>query len=80
MKPNISKDARWSEPETSQLLELQSLYGNQWTLIASHLKGRTNKEVKTFFYSTMRKCIRIVNTYININRNEPFYNKLKPFP
>jgi len=44
--------------------------GNKWAVIASHLKGRTDNNVKNYFYSTLRKSLRKLNSFISLNRTE----------
>ena len=44
--------------------------GNKWAEIASNMKGRTDNNVKNYFYSTLRKSLRKLNTFISLNRIE----------
>jgi predicted nucleotidyltransferase len=60
LKPDVSKSP-WSEDEMKTLFRSQAFYGNQWTEIAKFLPGRTDNSVKNFFYTTLRKKIRLFN-------------------
>ena len=56
--------------EEKKLFELQKKLGNKWAEIASNMKGRTDNNVKNYFYSTLRKSLRKLNTFISLNRIE----------
>jgi myb proto-oncogene protein len=43
--------------------------GNRWAEIAQNIKGRTDNNVKNYFYSTLRKSLRKLNAFISLNRN-----------
>lgn len=60
LKPDVSKSP-WTENEMKTLFRSQAFYGNQWTEIAKFLPGRTDNSVKNFFYTTLRKKIRLYN-------------------
>jgi len=60
LKPDVSKSP-WTEAETMTLFRSQAYYGNQWTEIAKFLPGRTDNSVKNFFYTTLRKKVRLFN-------------------
>lgn len=38
--------------------------GNKWTAIAQFLPGRTDNNIKNYFYSMLRKSLRKVNHYV----------------
>ncbi|OMJ65542.1 hypothetical protein SteCoe_38032 [Stentor coeruleus] len=54
-------DAPWKEEEVRILFDNQSKYGNQWSIIAKEMKGRTESQIKNLFYSTIRRNIRKFN-------------------
>jgi myb proto-oncogene protein len=56
--------------EEKKMFELQKKLGNKWAEIASNMKGRTDNNVKNYFYSTLRKSLRKLNTFISLNRME----------
>ena len=60
LKPDVSKSP-WTDDEMKTLFRSQAFYGNQWTEIAKFIPGRTDNSVKNFFYTTLRKKIRLYN-------------------
>jgi len=56
LRPNI-KCGDWSAEEDERLIRLLREVGNRWSLIASHLPGRTEGQVKNRFYSCIKKRI-----------------------
>jgi len=48
--PNLKK-GKWATQEDKHLMELQSLYGNKWTMIASFFPGRSDYDIRTRWYS-----------------------------
>jgi hypothetical protein len=53
------------------------MYGNKWTLIACMLKDKSEHQAKNCFYSTLRKAIRLLNSYIASHRSEAFFKAKK---
>jgi hypothetical protein len=55
--PGLNKNPfeKW---EDELILEEREKYGNHWTLISSHLPGRTSCAVKNRWYSVLRKHYR----------------------
>jgi hypothetical protein len=54
LRPNI-KCGDWSAEEDDRLISLLKEIGNRWSLIATHLPGRTEGQVKNRFYSCIKK-------------------------
>jgi len=54
LRPNI-KCGDWSAEEDERLISLLREVGNRWSLIATHLPGRTEGQVKNRFYSCIKK-------------------------
>jgi hypothetical protein len=54
LRPNI-KCGDWSAEEDERLISLLRTVGNRWSLIATHLPGRTEGQVKNRFYSCIKK-------------------------
>lgn len=52
--PN-SKRGQWTIQEEKKLMELQSLYGNKWTMIASFLPGRSDYDIRKRWYSISKR-------------------------
>ena len=44
--------------------------GNKWSKIAQELTGRTDNNVKNYFYSSLRRALRKVNEYISIYKKK----------
>lgn len=69
MDPRIKRSENWSPEENQILFKLHSELGNKWSEICSHIPGRTDNCVKNHFYSTMRRGMRKINSYIeNVKR------------
>jgi hypothetical protein len=58
---------------------VQEEVGNRWARIARDLPGRTDNNIKNYFYSTLRKALRKVNTYVQLHKKEPQYRNVKEF-
>jgi hypothetical protein len=56
LRPNI-KCGDWRNDEDELLIKLLSEVGNRWSLIATHLPGRTEGQVKNRYYSSIKKRI-----------------------
>jgi hypothetical protein len=54
LRPNI-KCGDWSSEEDERLVALCKEIGNRWSLIATHLPGRTEGQVKNRYYSYIKK-------------------------
>ncbi len=53
--------------------------GNKWAKIANHIPGRSDNNIKNYFYSTLRKAIRRVNNYVAFHKRSVAYKNLKAF-
>ena len=51
----------WTLGEEKILIQCQASYGNQWTTIATFLPGRTDNSAKNYFYSKLRRKLRLYN-------------------
>jgi len=54
LRPNI-KCGDWTPVEDELMIRLLAEVGNRWSLIASHLPGRTEGQVKNRYYSSIKK-------------------------
>ena len=63
LKPEIKK-GKWGEKEIKFIFDSERKEGNRWSEIARKLPGRTDNQVKNFFYSSLRKGVRQINFYI----------------
>lgn len=50
--------------------------GNKWSKIAQQLSGRTDNNVKNYFYSSLRRAVRKINDYISQHKKK---TNMKPF-
>lgn len=57
LRPNI-KLGDWKPEEDELLVSLCKEVGNRWSLIATHLPGRTEGQVKNRFYSHIKKRLQ----------------------
>ncbi|KAJ4715750.1 MYB transcription factor [Melia azedarach] len=55
LQPDIIRSPNFSPEEELLILSLHSELGNRWSTIASHLLGRTDNEIKDFWYTHLRK-------------------------
>jgi len=53
LRPNSNK-GEWAIEEDLKVVELQSLYGNKWTMIASFLPGRSDYDIRRRWYSVSK--------------------------
>jgi len=57
LRPNI-KCGDWKPEEDDLVVTLLKQVGNRWSLIATHLPGRTEGQVKNRYYSHLKKRIQ----------------------
>jgi len=71
LRPNI-KCGDWKPEEDELLVKLCKEIGNRWSLIATHLPGRTEGQVKNRYYSYIKKRLLPDGTLCqtnNVSRN-----------
>ncbi|KAJ7299166.1 hypothetical protein O6H91_17G089800 [Diphasiastrum complanatum] len=67
LRPDL-KRGRFSEQEEKVIIDLHAIVGNRWSLIASHLPGRTDNEIKNFWNSFIKKKLKQNGTNPNSHK------------
>ena len=76
LDPTIKKDKELTQTEIRNLFDLQNKLGNKWANIAKEFPGRTDNNLKNFFYSSLRRAIRQINFYVAHYKKK---SNIKPF-
>jgi len=71
LRPNI-KCGDWSAEEDERLISLLKEVGNRWSLIATHLPGRTEGQVQNRFYSCIKKRLQLSGALSQTDSTEGF--------
>eukprot|EP00253_Pinus_taeda_P008708 PITA_08708 len=58
LRPGLKRGA-FSSKEERMIVHLQSILGNRWSQIATHLPGRTDNEIKNFWNSCIKKKLTL---------------------
>ena len=72
LSPDISKD-EWTSEELYTLFTIHKGLGNLWSMISSHLPGRSENAVKNQYYSLLRR------QYRKFKGTEPSRKNLKKY-
>jgi len=70
LRPNI-KCGDWKPEEDELVVSLLKQVGNRWSLIATHLPGRTEGQVKNRYYSHLKKRIQANGGLSQTNTSSP---------
>lgn len=79
LQPGIRREAAWTAAEAETVYALQGEVGNHWARIARALPGRSDNSIKNYFYSTLRKALRVVNNFVTSAKHQPEFKNVKPF-
>lgn len=60
----VIKKSSWSFEEERKLLAVHKLMGNKWASIAEILPGRTDNEIKNYFFCKLRKLARNIKNLV----------------
>ncbi|GMI66624.1 hypothetical protein HRI_000331700 [Hibiscus trionum] len=72
------KRGNFTVQEEETIIQLHESLGNRWSLIASHLKGRTDNEIKNYWNSQLsRKMYRFRTRRASCQSLLPFMDKTK---
>ncbi|KAG6487934.1 hypothetical protein ZIOFF_056672 [Zingiber officinale] len=58
LQPGLKTGCKFSEEEERVVIELQAQLGNKWARIATYLPGRTDNDVKNFWYTRQQRLAR----------------------
>ncbi|PIN06792.1 Transcription factor, Myb superfamily [Handroanthus impetiginosus] len=73
LRPDI-KRGNFSPQEEQIIIDLHSALGNKWSVIATHLPGRTDNEIKNFWNTHIRK--KLLRSGIDPNTHQPVTDHL----
>ncbi|WOG94298.1 hypothetical protein DCAR_0313591 [Daucus carota subsp. sativus] len=68
LRPDI-KHGPFTKEEDSIILNLYNKLGSRWSVIASHLEGRTDNDVKNYWNTKMRKKLLAAKAGMNTEDN-----------
>lgn len=68
LRPDI-KHGGFTEEEDHIILSLYNKIGSRWSVIASHLQGRTDNDVKNYWNTKMKKKLMAAKTGMTISSN-----------
>ncbi|WVZ01265.1 hypothetical protein V8G54_027334 [Vigna mungo] len=66
LRPNI-KRGNYTDKEEETIIKLHEKLGNKWSVIATHLPGRTDNEIKNHWHTTLKKRFEKKAVYTETN-------------
>ncbi|KAE9616839.1 hypothetical protein Lal_00034914 [Lupinus albus] len=60
LRPNI-KRGNFTKEEEEIIIRLHNKLGNRWSIIATHLQGRTDNEIKNYWHTSLKKISQQTN-------------------
>ncbi len=70
-------DSKWSMIEEFILFEIRKKVGNKWSVISKFLHGRSDRNIKNHFHSTLRSSLPFIEKRKSKSGN--FYFKILIF-
>lgn len=59
------------------MFKYHSEFGNKWAKIAQKLNGKTDNDVKNYFYCTLRRGFKKMNKYITQKKFKGAHKEIK---
>ncbi|CAL0333895.1 unnamed protein product [Lupinus luteus] len=73
LRPNVRR-GNFTQEEEEIIIRLHNKLGNRWSIIATHLSGRTDNEIKNHWHTSLKKSIQ-QNTVTKEKAKSPFKPK-----
>ncbi|KAL8160002.1 hypothetical protein V2J09_001539 [Rumex salicifolius] len=75
LRPDLKRGS-FTPVEEETIIQLQSLLGNKWSKIASHLPGRTDNEIKNVWNTHLKKrSMKTISLDVESNHTSPTSSK-----
>ncbi|KAG7035135.1 Transcription factor MYB16, partial [Cucurbita argyrosperma subsp. argyrosperma] len=77
LRPDIIR-GNFSDQEQQIIIDLHGALGNKWSIIARHLPGRTDNEIKNFWNTNLKKKLLQmgIDPITHMPRTNPYLNNL----
>ncbi|CAK9156925.1 unnamed protein product [Ilex paraguariensis] len=57
LRPNV-KHGNYSKEEEDMIMKLHDKHGNKWSVIATHLPGRTDNDIKNYWHTRLKRRVK----------------------